>query len=353
MKMIETRVAAAVLTAALLLPGIPILADGSVDDPAGGKPPVTETILGGGEVDPQPDKTDIPESGLGSITVRLTETKDGLPRDGVKFALLKVADLENGDYALDPQLEGSEVNLNGLKTADELDRAALSLESEAQKLGLISKDKVTVTTDEEGTAVLADLSVGVYLLSAVDIAGYELISPVLLAIPTWDAKDGAFVYGLEVEPKHTDLPSVEVNKVDEETGKNITNKDFEFTAYDDKDLKDVLMVEKGDRERGTALFTVTYGTIYIKETGAPQGYLLSDEVVKVEFREDDTLWINDRQVKLPDDRVYSIVYKNSLKSSGSNSGANTAAQGGFVLWASLAAGTGLLTIAIRKLARKD
>ena len=67
----------------------------------------------------------------------------------------------------------------------------------------------------------------------------------------------------------------------------------------------------GDQETGTAEFLIRYGTTYIKESKAPQGYKLSDEVVKVEFT-DKGLFVNGKKVKVDDEHRYSIVYQNVL-----------------------------------------
>ena len=56
---------------------------------------------------------------------------------------------------------------------------------------------------------------------------------------------------------------------------------------------------------------VDYGTTYIKETAAPEGYGLSDEVVKVEVK-DEGLFVNDQQVEPNEEYIYSIRYKDSL-----------------------------------------
>lgn len=67
----------------------------------------------------------------------------------------------------------------------------------------------------------------------------------------------------------------------------------------------------GDQETGTAEFLIRYGTTYIKESSAPQGYKLSDEVVKVKFT-DEGLFVNDKEVHVDNNHRYSIVYQNVL-----------------------------------------
>ncbi|WP_270427523.1 prealbumin-like fold domain-containing protein, partial [Amedibacterium intestinale] len=96
---------------------------------------------------------------------------------------------------------------------------------------------------------------------------------------------------------------IEVNKVDSVTKENIKSKDFKFTMYSDPECKEVLVVVNGDTETGIATFKgITYGTFYIKETSAPQGYKLSDEVKKVIIDENTPVV----------DGVYSFQYVNVL-----------------------------------------
>ena len=102
-----------------------------------------------------------------------------------------------------------------------------------------------------------------------------------------------------------------VNKVDSITGNNIISKEFEFTMYSDEDLQEEVITKAGNTEDGTALFEITEGTWYIKETRAPEGYKLSDEVVKVEVK-DNTMYVNDKEVNTDDDYLYSIVYQNVM-----------------------------------------
>ncbi len=104
---------------------------------------------------------------------------------------------------------------------------------------------------------------------------------------------------------------IQVNKVDSITKKNITSKDFEFTMYKDKDCKEAVKTVSGNTEKGTATFSVTKGTWYIKETKAPQGYKLSKEVVKVEVK-DDKMYVNDKEVDTDSDYLYSFIYQDAL-----------------------------------------
>lgn len=107
------------------------------------------------------------------------------------------------------------------------------------------------------------------------------------------------------------LSSVLVNKVDSITGENIISKKFEFTLYSDAECKNEIVTVNANTDDGTALFSdLRYGTYYIKETKAPKGYMLSDEVVKIEIN-DKGVCANGEKLTEEND-VYSIVYQNSL-----------------------------------------
>ena len=79
------------------------------------------------------------------------------------------------------------------------------------------------------------------------------------------------------------LTDIQVNKIDGQTQQNIVHNDFEFTLYSDEKCQNPLKTVKADINKGTVTFTdLAYGQIvYLKETKAPQGYQLSDEVVKI------------------------------------------------------------------------
>lgn len=134
-------------------------------------------------------------------------------------------------------------------------------------------------------------------------AGYELAEDIHFTV-----KDGQIVT-MENKLYKRDI---QVNKVDEATDKAIVSKEFEFTMYADADCTEAIKTVQGNTEDGTALFNdITYGTYYIKETKAPKGYKLSDEVVKVEVRANGDVYVNDKEIEAEND-IYSFVYYNSL-----------------------------------------
>lgn len=257
---------------------------------------------------PEEDLTKVPENGLGSISVELTDAYDKyLSKENVKFGIVQIANIEKGEYILKESYADDEINLNKITKAEEIDNVAKTLSKK------VESPDYEMTTDEEGKATCKNLPVGVYLVYVEDLADYETISPFVVGIPTWDDEDELFQYDVTVEPKHTALPRILVNKVDSVTGQNIKSNKFEFTSYSQENCVDSSKLETiaGDEQTGTAEFLIRYGTTYIKESKAPKGYKLSDEVVKVEFT-DKGLFVNGKVVKVDDEHRYSIVYQNVL-----------------------------------------
>ena len=257
---------------------------------------------------PEEDLTKVPDNGLGSISVELTDPYDKyLSKENVKFGVVQIADIVKGEYVLKESFADDEINLNEIKTAEEIDNVAKTLSKK------VESPDYEMTTDEEGKATCKDLPVGVYLVYVEDLSDFETITPFIVGIPTWDDEDELFQYDVTVFPKHTALPRILVNKVDSVTGQNIKSNKFEFTSYSQENCVDSSKLETiaGDEQTGTAEILIRYGTTYIKESKAPKGYKLSDEVVKVEFT-DKGLFVNGKEVKVDDEHRYSIVYQNVL-----------------------------------------
>ena len=107
------------------------------------------------------------------------------------------------------------------------------------------------------------------------------------------------------------LRSVQVEKIDKDTGAHIKSNKFRFGIYEDVECTKLIKEVGANEYEGTALFEgLRFGTYYIKEIKAPLGYKLSDQVVKIE--------INDKGVfadgvSLEENNgVYSFEYYNSL-----------------------------------------
>ena len=229
----------------------------------------------------------------GSIHVELEETKDRLSREGVELSLSRVADIKDGSYVLDDLYRSADVDMNDIKTAQGLQEAADTLRP------LVKRPLQAKRTDAQGIVDFTDLKVGVYLLYVSDQAGYETIQPTLISVPMWDETVKQMNYHIEVFPKHAPLPALHVRKVDHYDHKSIL-KEAAFTLYSDAGCTEVIKTEKTDPKDGVASFDgLLYQTVYVKETKAPAGYQLSDEVVKVTV---DDAWVKG------DDHLRTIVY---------------------------------------------
>lgn len=146
------------------------------------------------------------ENRTGSITITLSNTDDNRDKSNVKFGVAKVADVIDGEYQLLDQYKNVEVDLNNMKTAADLELAANVLKKEVTSGNLI-------TTDNNGRCSIDSLDIGVYLLYAADIAGYENITPFLVSIPSWNESDKTMSYDIQVIPKHTKIIEKEKPKV--------------------------------------------------------------------------------------------------------------------------------------------
>lgn len=263
------------------------------------------------EIELKPDSS-VQEKG--SIHVELEETKDRLSREGVELSLVRVADIQDGSYVLDEPYRSADVDMNDIKTAQGLQEAADTLRP------LVKSPLQAKRTDAQGIVDFTDLKVGVYLLYVSDQAGYETIQPTLISVPMWDETAKQMNYHIEVFPKHAPLPALHVRKVDYYDHKSIL-KEAEFTLYSDAECTEAIKTEKTDPKDGVASFDgLLYQTVYVKETKAPAGYQLSDEVVKVTI---DDAWVKG------DDDLRTIVYADRplATSGGPDTGDHTSVAG--------------------------
>lgn len=141
----------------------------------------------------------------GTLKIRLSDTKKNSSKEGVKFSISKIADIENGIYKVKDSYSKVDVDLNNIKTASDLELAAELFKK------VIAKDN-TMITNSKGECSIDELDVGVYLISAEDIAKYDNITPFIVSLPHWNENDG-MVYNLEVIPKHTEIIKKEKSKV--------------------------------------------------------------------------------------------------------------------------------------------
>lgn len=236
----------------------------------------------------------------GSITIQLTDTENNQSKKDVQFGINQVATIQNGQYVLNQQ---SSVDLNAIHTSQELESAAITLKKE------INHPEYLIKTNENGKALINNLPLGVYLLYAIDVADYERIMPSLIAIPSFDEVEHVMKYDQLIYPKHENFPQLSILKVDAKTQQPLLNQDFEFTIYSDQNCTQALNSIGGNKNNATAVFTIPYGTWYIKETQAPKGYQLSTDIIIVTFNEDG-FYLNHQQIETNDKNQYSFSFPN-------------------------------------------
>lgn len=135
----------------------------------------------------------------GSIEIQLTNGGPNTHKENVCFQWSQVANVVDGKYELLSEYKHTNVNLNELKYANDLEKAS-------KTLAKVEKIDGEVTTDKNGIAAIQNLPIGVYLLTVSDKAQYDNITPLLIAIPTFDEIEGKMVYNVTVQPKHTPVP---------------------------------------------------------------------------------------------------------------------------------------------------
>lgn len=160
---------------------------------------------------------DVDKEYKGSISIELEDAEKTKDKSNVKLSVNKVADVIDGEYKLTGDYSSSDLDLNVITKANDL-------ESAANKLAKLSKvNENILTTDESGKGKIENLEVGVYLVNAVDIANYENITPFLISIPTWSEVDNNMIYDVNAIPKHSPIPEVKIPGVPDTSYNNKTN----------------------------------------------------------------------------------------------------------------------------------
>ena len=146
---------------------------------------------------------------VGSITVNLEEGKKGTSVKNVELELIKIADIINGQYLLINDLQDTGVNLNTLKTAEDMKNAAhtISKDTVSKNIGGTRK-----TTNDYGTVKFDQLEKGVYLLQATDINKYENIVSTLISVPAFNNESkNSMNYDISIVPKHSPVIAVKTD----------------------------------------------------------------------------------------------------------------------------------------------
>ena len=190
------------------------------------------------------------------------------------------------------------------------------------------------TSTEEAHDVYGLIGGDTYTLKEIaPVKGYRTADPIEFTVPTTNE---GFVITMQNEKIRSHIDVLKVDYYDRERALPFA----EFTMYADEDCTQVIDVQRGGKDGLARFEDVAYGsTVYIKETDAPVGYRLSDEVVKVTIDEE---WISGDHTRV-------IVYPDMpLPESGGNTGTGNDAG----VWMLIALGslTGIYLLARR---RKD
>ena len=106
------------------------------------------------------------------------------------------------------------------------------------------------------------------------------------------------------------LTDIKVEKVDDVTEENIISNEFVFGIYSDSGCTEIINEVQANIDEGTALFEdLRYGTYYIRELQAPNGYYLSEQIVEIVI--DDTGVYADGVSLEETDGIYSFIYYNT------------------------------------------
>ena len=146
---------------------------------------------------------------VGSITVNLEEGKKGTSVKNVELELIKIADIINGQYLLINDLQDTGVNLNTLKTAEDMKNAAHTISKITVSKNIVGTRK---TTNDYGTVKFDQLENGVYLLQATDINKYENIVSTLISVPAFNNESkNSMNYDISIVPKHSPVIAVKTD----------------------------------------------------------------------------------------------------------------------------------------------
>lgn len=165
------------------------------------------------------------ESTHGSISVQLQDTEKKNPKEHVRLALTKVADVVDGEFVLCEEFSSLDVDLNRITNANEAEGAV------DQLMKYVTSEK-EMLTDDNGYARIEELSIGVYILYVTDRAEYANITPCLISIPSYNEYAGVMEYEVNVVPKYTLLKPGQITTSTQEDSSQLLNGSFQTGIED-------------------------------------------------------------------------------------------------------------------------
>ncbi len=119
-----------------------------------------------------------------------------------KFLCDKIADWENGSYAIKSEYINPKIDLNQIRTAEELKQFTESIDLREKNSTIIAY------SNGKGEAQFQDLEEGVYFIRSED----STMMPSLVSIPMWDEKKQCMQYEVTIIPKYIKEQSKEIKR---------------------------------------------------------------------------------------------------------------------------------------------
>lgn len=287
----------------------------------------------------------------GSLQVRLVQ--DGRPVPDTTLLLVKAASLEDGLLVFQAPFVQDTLSLESLQNQDSQALQTMAARLHEQTAGQPVSLQDEQSTGSDGTAQFQNLEAGLYLLQAQEPAPCGFVVPQLVLLPAV-RPDGSVNWTLEAEPKISPVPSLQICKTDE-NGVPITGKEFAFASYADADCTRLIQEVQGDPQTGLLDLPLQAGKTWVRETRAPEGYALSEEVLAIETLAPGQLWINSEPCEVTDGMGHVSFVNQALSApapaasaqatpapSAKTAGTHTAAKAGLWFWGCMGAAAVIL-----------
>lgn len=107
------------------------------------------------------------------------------------------------------------------------------------------------------------------------------------------------------------LTDITLVKIDSKTKEKIL-KDFTFGIYEDEECTKIIQQIDSNSEKATITFNdLRYGTYYVKEITASDGYQKSDKIVKIEIN-DEGIFVDGNKIEKDENEVYAFEFEDQM-----------------------------------------